>query len=69
MAIRQTITPGGTIRVALDTVDDWLQFVDDNHDEIAATYRTASAAFRHAIQGGLVLGGGAAPRVTVHFVE
>ncbi len=53
--------------VTLADTDAWLDFAANNEDALVETYGSVDAAYRHAIDGGLTLGGGAAPAFLVHF--
>jgi hypothetical protein len=57
------------IQIELADMDAWEAFVADNRDALEAEYGSTSNAYQHAIQGGLTLGGGAAPLVEVFFAE
>lgn len=55
--------------VTLETLDDWHAFVDANLEALMGVYGSLSKAFIVALDGELVLGGGAAPLVHVVFLN
>lgn len=55
--------------IVLADLDAWDAFVDDNREAIEGEYGSAGNAYRHAVQGGLTLGGGAAPLFTISFAD
>jgi hypothetical protein len=67
MAISPETQTDGSIHVTLDTVEDWETFALENADAIVERYGSREKAYRHLCDGGLVLGGGASPEVTVYF--
>jgi hypothetical protein len=69
MTIRSNTLTDGSIVMELDNVDDWQEFYTDNIDAIDDRYGSIDKAYRHLCDGGLLLGGGAAPEVAVYFAE
>lgn len=69
MTIRTEYNADGSMSVALDTTDDWAEFAALNLEALMEQYGSAEKALRHLLDGGLVLGGGAAPMVNVYFDE
>jgi hypothetical protein len=69
MAIRTETLTDGSIVVELDDMDAWEDFAAQNRDALCDQYGSTEKAFRHAIDGGLLLGGGAAPAVSVYFAD
>ena len=69
MAIRTNTLTDGSVVVELDNMDDWQEFADANFDAICDQYGTRGKAFRHLIDGGLLLGGGAAPETAIYFID
>jgi hypothetical protein len=57
------------ITVELDDQTDWLDFTIANEEAIIEQYGSPEKAFKHLCDGGLIIGGGAAPEVRVYFVE
>lgn len=55
--------------ITLRDLDDWKDFFAANEDAILLDYETEDRAFRHACDGGLILGGGAHPLFYVHFAD
>ncbi len=55
--------------IILADLDEWNAFVRDNFEALREQYGTIEKAYQHATQGGLTLGGGAAPLVTITFAE
>lgn len=55
--------------IILQDMDEWREFVADNKDALVDDYGSADAAYRHAINGGLTLGGGAAPLFHISFAD
>lgn len=47
--------------VEIRTATEWRAFVDANHDALIDACGTVRQAYRYACNGGLELGGGAAP--------
>ena len=58
-----------THTITLDDIDDWDAFVADNREALVDAYGNTSNAYQHAIQGGLTLGGGAAPMFHIVFAD
>jgi hypothetical protein len=54
-------------KIELRDMDAWAVFAHANRDALIEHYRTIDNALAHATQGGLVLGGGAAPLIEVFF--
>ena len=57
------------INICLRDEDDWAAFAADNHDALEDEYGSTANAYQHATQGGLTLGGGAAPLFNIFFEE
>lgn len=57
------------IVVPIPDMDAWDKFVSGNLDALQEQYGSVGRALQHARDGGLTLGGGAAPIVRVHFTE
>lgn len=57
------------ITVCLADRREWSRFARDNSEALEELYGSILNAYRHATQGGLTLGGGAAPLVHVYFAE
>ena len=55
--------------IILDNMDDWDTFAADNRDALVESYASTENALQHACQGGLTLGGGAAPMFQIMFSE
>lgn len=55
------------ITIALSDMDAWDEFAAANEEALQDEYGSVAAALRHARDGGLTLGGGAAPLTFVHF--
>jgi hypothetical protein len=55
--------------IILADMGEWLDFVRENIDAIRDAYGSVSNAYQHAVQGGLMLGGGAAPLFVIRFAE
>lgn len=64
----ETVTDG-SITVTLDDTEDWDEFAAANAEEIAERYGARHNAYRHLCNGGLMLGGGAGPAVSVYFKD
>ncbi len=60
-------TSGDACDVILADMAEWDQFAADNREGIEEAYGTIEMAIKHAIDGGLMLGGGAAPICHVSF--
>lgn len=50
-------------------MDAWEAFAADNLDALEAEYGSKANAYQHAVQGGLTLGGGAAPLFEIFFED
>ena len=57
------------IFLPLHSEDDWTEFAEANRDALLDMYPDLDAAHKAACEGGIVLGGGAAPMVEVRFVD
>ena len=55
--------------ITLADMDAWDAFVAENRRALTDEYGTLSNAYQHAVQGGLTLGGGAAPLFHIVFAE
>ncbi len=55
--------------IILADIDEWHSFARDNAEALHDAYGSISAAYQHAIQGGLTLGGGASPMFTIRFAD
>lgn len=55
--------------IILADMDEWEAFASDNREALEQDYGSTANAYQHAIQGGLVLGGGAAPLFHISFAE
>lgn len=53
----------------LADMDEWEAFAESNKDALTDEYGSTANALQHAMQGGLVLGGGAAPMFVISFAE
>ena len=53
--------------ITLADMDAWDAFAADNRDALVNEYGSTANAYQHAVQGGLTLGGGAAPLVNIVF--
>lgn len=69
MGITTETLTDGSIAVTLDDMDAWEEFALTNADAIVERYGSREKAFRHLCDGGLLLGGGAAPDVAVYFAQ
>lgn len=67
MAITTEPLTDGSVAVTLDDLDDWEDFAAANAEAIVERYGSKDKAYRHLCDGGLLLGGGAAPQVSVYF--
>jgi hypothetical protein len=65
--MRQVTEDDGTVSMVLADMDEWDSFVANNQDAILERYDSVNDALRHACDGGLALGGGAAPSFVVVF--
>lgn len=61
--------PATEHQITLADMDEWEAFAADNRDALEGEYGSTANAYQHAIQGGLTLGGGAAPLFFVSFGE
>ena len=55
--------------IILPDIAAWQAFATANCDALVETYGSTEKAFRHACDGGLTIGGGAAPLFRVGFVD
>lgn len=55
--------------IILADMADWEVFVAHNRDALEEAYGSTAEAYQHAVQGGLTLGGGAAPIFTIWFAD
>lgn len=55
--------------ILLADMDAWDVFAADNHDALVDAYGSIEKALKHACDGGLELGGGAAPLFVIYFAE
>jgi hypothetical protein len=55
--------------VILADMNEWRDFAADNYDALCEQYESIDNALRHALDGLLRLGGGAAPIVDVKLKE
>jgi hypothetical protein len=55
--------------IILVNMDEWKSFAAANLEAIVNEYGSTANAYRHAIDGGLRLGGGAAPLFHVSFAQ
>ena len=55
--------------IELRDMDAWAEFAQANRNALIDEYGSVGNAFEHATQGGLQLGGGAAPLVNVYFAD
>lgn len=53
--------------IILADMDAWEAFAEANRDALESDYGSISKALLHAMQGGLTLGGGAAPAFFISF--
>lgn len=58
-----------TQQIVLADMDAWEAFASDNSDALIEAYGSIANAYQHAIQGGLTLGGGAAPLFEISFAD
>jgi hypothetical protein len=56
-------------QVILADMDEWEAFATDNADALVDAYGSTARAYQAAVQGGLTLGGGAAPLFEISFAE
>lgn len=62
-------TSNDAFDIVLDDMDDWAAWAADNADALINDYGSIEAALKHACDGGLVMGGGAAPVFHISFAE
>jgi hypothetical protein len=55
------------IDITLETTDDWTVFSEANSDALLEIYPNLDAAMKAACDGGIQMGGGAAPEFFIHF--
>lgn len=55
--------------ILIDNLDQWQDFASANADALIEAYGSVETALQHACDGGLQLGGGAAPLMTIVFVD
>ena len=55
--------------IILPDMGAWESFVNANQDALTDQYGTIDKAFKHACDGGLTLGGGAAPLFFIRFAD
>ena len=66
---------GGAVRpvepeeILLADMDAWWDFADANREALVSQYGSIWKALKHARDGGLEMGGGAAPLVVVYFAD
>lgn len=65
----QTASQTEATAIILADMDEWEVFASDNRDALEAEYGSTANAYQHAVQGGLTLGGGAAPAFEISFAE
>jgi hypothetical protein len=63
------MTDRTTNTIILPDMDAWEAFAADNRGALEDAYGSTEKAFRHAVDGGLTLGGGAAPLFEIYFAE
>ena len=63
--MRITHNPDGSVEIDLYNAEDWEAFAIANEEELVALYGSLRQAQRALYDGGLTLGGGAAPLVIV----
>lgn len=56
-----------TNNIVLADMDEWEAFADANREALEGEYGSTANAYQHAVQGGLMLGGGAAPAFFISF--
>ena len=56
-------------QIELADMTAWREFAAANEDGLIDAYGSVAKAFQHAIQGGLTMGGGAAPLFHIYFAE
>lgn len=55
--------------VPIRDMDGWAEFFAANREALLGIYPDEAAALKAACDGGIMLGGGAAPAFFVHFVD
>jgi hypothetical protein len=55
--------------IILDDMDAWREFSSVNRDVLLDEYGSVENALRHALDGGLRLGGGASPIINICFAD
>lgn len=55
--------------IILADMDEWDAFANDNREALEADYGSVETALQHARDGGLTLGGGAAPAFFISFAD
>ena len=55
--------------IILADMDAWDEFTAANREALIDAYGNEENAYQHAVQGGLTLGGGAAPLFNISFAE
>lgn len=58
-----------TETILLADTDDWADFADANQDALLDMYESLDDAFMAACQGGIEIGGGAAPHFYIRFAD
>jgi hypothetical protein len=58
---------GEEVSVVLKDMDEWDEFVAANREAVESEYPSVEVALKHARDGGLTLGGGAAPLFLITF--
>lgn len=53
--------------IILANMDAWQEWAEANREALEADYGSLSTALQHAMQGGLMIGGGAAPAFFITF--
>jgi hypothetical protein len=56
-------------QIVLPNMDAWEEFAAANREALEEAYGSTANALQHAIQGGLTMGGGAAPLFFISFEE
>lgn len=60
-------TSNDAFDITLDDMDDWAAWSTDNADALIEDYGSIESALKHACDGGLTMGGGAAPIFHISF--
>jgi hypothetical protein len=55
--------------IVLEDMEAWDTFTSSNADYLTNEYGSISNAYQHAVQGGLIIGDGAAPLFIVVFAD